>query len=47
MEVAPRWSHPVLGRRPKTMMALLGPGAARGVRQALDFRVRACEKAPR
>jgi 2-amino-4-hydroxy-6-hydroxymethyldihydropteridine diphosphokinase len=47
MEIAPRWSHPVLGCRPKTMMARLGSGAARGVRQALDFRLRACEKAPR
>jgi 2-amino-4-hydroxy-6-hydroxymethyldihydropteridine diphosphokinase len=47
MEVAPRWSHPVLGCRPRAMLARLGPGATRGVRQALDFRLRACEKAPR
>jgi 2-amino-4-hydroxy-6-hydroxymethyldihydropteridine diphosphokinase len=45
-EIAPRWSHPVLGRRPKAMLARLGPGAAKGVR-TLDFRLRACEKAPR
>lgn len=47
MEVAPRWTHPVLGWRPKTMLAKLGPGAAKGVRPALDFRWRACEKARR
>ena len=46
MEIAPHWSHPVLGCRPGTMLARLGPGAAKGVR-ALDFRSRACEKAPR
>lgn len=46
MEVAPRWSHPVLGCRPGTMLARLGPRAPRGI-QALDFRLRACEKAPR
>ena len=47
MEIAPRWSHPVLGCRPRTMLARLGPGAAKGVRQALDFPLPACEKAPR
>lgn len=47
MDVAPRWSHPVLGRRPRPLLARLGPGAARGVRRALDFPWRACEKAPR
>jgi 2-amino-4-hydroxy-6-hydroxymethyldihydropteridine diphosphokinase len=47
MEVAPRWSHPVLGSGPRTLIARLGPGARRGVRRALDFRLRACEKAPR
>jgi hypothetical protein len=47
MEIAPRWSHPVLGCRPRTMLARLGPGGAKGVRQALDFRLPACEKAPR
>ena len=47
MEIAPHWRHPVLGCRPRAMMVRLGPGAARGVRQALDFRLRACEKAPR
>jgi len=47
MELAPRWIHPVLGRRPRTMLARLGPGAARGVHPVLDFRLRTCEKAPR
>lgn len=47
MQVAPGWTHPVLGRRAKALLARLGPHAARGVRQALDFPGRACEKAPR
>jgi 2-amino-4-hydroxy-6-hydroxymethyldihydropteridine diphosphokinase len=47
MEVAPRWTHPVLGSRPMTMLARLGPGAARGVRPALDFRLSTCENPPR
>jgi 2-amino-4-hydroxy-6-hydroxymethyldihydropteridine diphosphokinase len=47
MEVAPRWSHPVFGCRPRAMLARLGPGATKGVRRALDFRLPACEKAPR
>jgi 2-amino-4-hydroxy-6-hydroxymethyldihydropteridine diphosphokinase len=51
MEVAPRWSHPVLGGRPRALLARLGPAAGRGVRPdvrpALDFRLRACEKARR
>jgi 2-amino-4-hydroxy-6-hydroxymethyldihydropteridine diphosphokinase len=46
-EVAPRWSHPVLGRRAKTLLSLLAPKNRRGVRQALDFQIRACEKAAR
>jgi 2-amino-4-hydroxy-6-hydroxymethyldihydropteridine diphosphokinase len=33
-EVAPWWSHPVLGRSAKALIARLGPGAARGVRRA-------------
>jgi 2-amino-4-hydroxy-6-hydroxymethyldihydropteridine diphosphokinase len=47
MEIAPRWAHPVLGSRPRTLLARLGPGAQRGVRRTLDFRLRTCEKAPR
>ena len=47
MEVAPRWTHPVLGSRPQTMLARLGPGAARDVRPILDFRLRTCENAAR
>jgi 2-amino-4-hydroxy-6-hydroxymethyldihydropteridine diphosphokinase len=47
MGLAPRWAHPVLGRRPRALLARLGPGAARGVRRALAFPWRACEKAPR
>ena len=47
MEVAPRWTHPVLGSRPRTMLARLGPGAARGVRSVLDFRLSTCENPPR
>jgi len=46
MEIAPGWWHPVLGRRPRAMLARVGPAAAKGVRR-LDFRLRACEKAPR
>jgi 2-amino-4-hydroxy-6-hydroxymethyldihydropteridine diphosphokinase len=46
MEAAPHWSHSVLGGRPRTLLARLGPTAGKGVR-ALDFRLRACEKAPR
>ncbi len=34
LEVAPHWSHPVLGRRAKTLMARLGPRAPSGVRRA-------------
>jgi 2-amino-4-hydroxy-6-hydroxymethyldihydropteridine diphosphokinase len=47
MEVAPHWSHPVLGRRAKALLAALRPEDRRGVRQALDFQIHACEKAAR
>jgi 2-amino-4-hydroxy-6-hydroxymethyldihydropteridine diphosphokinase len=33
LEVAPGWSHPVLGRRAKALLAALGPEAAHGVRR--------------
>jgi 2-amino-4-hydroxy-6-hydroxymethyldihydropteridine diphosphokinase len=50
-EVAPGWTHPVLGLRARTLLALLAPGARSGarsgVRQALDFQIRPCEKAAR
>jgi 2-amino-4-hydroxy-6-hydroxymethyldihydropteridine diphosphokinase len=46
METAPHWSHPTLGCRPRTLMTRLGPGGRRGIRRVLDFRLRACEKAP-
>jgi 2-amino-4-hydroxy-6-hydroxymethyldihydropteridine diphosphokinase len=46
-EVASRWSHPVLGRRARTLLERLPPRNRRGVRQALDFQIRACEKAAR
>jgi 2-amino-4-hydroxy-6-hydroxymethyldihydropteridine diphosphokinase len=47
MEIAPHWRHPTLGCRPGALLARLGPRGARGVRRVLDFRLRACEKAPR
>jgi len=46
LEVAPHWRHPVLGHRPRTLLAKLNPKARSGVRQALDFSARACDKAP-
>jgi 2-amino-4-hydroxy-6-hydroxymethyldihydropteridine diphosphokinase len=43
MEVAPHWSHPVLGVRAKTLLARLGPKAALGVRRlALRFATSDC-----
>jgi 2-amino-4-hydroxy-6-hydroxymethyldihydropteridine diphosphokinase len=33
MEVAPHWSHPVLGVRARTLLARLGPKAVLGVRR--------------
>lgn len=45
LEVAPHWRHPVLGLRPKAMLARLGPKARTGVRQILDFSVPPCDKA--
>jgi 2-amino-4-hydroxy-6-hydroxymethyldihydropteridine diphosphokinase len=47
LEVAPRWVHPVLRRPARTLLARLGPKARKGVRGALDFRLRACDKAVR
>jgi 2-amino-4-hydroxy-6-hydroxymethyldihydropteridine diphosphokinase len=51
MEVAPTWSHPVLGRRARTLLSKLPPearsGAIERVRRALDFPFRACDKAAR
>ena len=47
MEVAPHWSHPVLGRRAKALLAARWMGRRCGVRQALDFHIHACEKAAR
>jgi 2-amino-4-hydroxy-6-hydroxymethyldihydropteridine diphosphokinase len=51
MEVAPTWSHPVLGCRARTLLAKLPPearsGATERVRRALDFPFRACDKAAR
>jgi 2-amino-4-hydroxy-6-hydroxymethyldihydropteridine diphosphokinase len=55
LEVAPNWSHPVLGRGAKTLLATLAPTLVPGarspaessVRQALDFPIRACDKAAR
>jgi 2-amino-4-hydroxy-6-hydroxymethyldihydropteridine diphosphokinase len=46
-EAAPRWSHPVLGRRARTLLNALPPSNRHGVRQALDFQIQACEKATR
>jgi 2-amino-4-hydroxy-6-hydroxymethyldihydropteridine diphosphokinase len=46
-EVAPRWVHPGLGLPARTLLARLSPQARRGVRGALDFRLRACDKALR
>jgi 2-amino-4-hydroxy-6-hydroxymethyldihydropteridine diphosphokinase len=34
MEIAPRWSHPVLGSQPRVLMARLGSGGSRSVRGA-------------
>jgi 2-amino-4-hydroxy-6-hydroxymethyldihydropteridine diphosphokinase len=34
LDAAPGWTHPVLGRRAKALLAHLGPGAARGIRRA-------------
>jgi 2-amino-4-hydroxy-6-hydroxymethyldihydropteridine diphosphokinase len=34
MEVAPHWRHPVLGRRPKALLARLAPKARTGVHLA-------------
>lgn len=45
LEVAPHWRHPVLGLRPKALLARLGPKARTGVRQLLDFSVPPCDKA--
>jgi 2-amino-4-hydroxy-6-hydroxymethyldihydropteridine diphosphokinase len=47
LEVAPRWVHPVLGRPGRTLLARLGPKGRKGIRGALDFRLRACDKAVR
>jgi 2-amino-4-hydroxy-6-hydroxymethyldihydropteridine diphosphokinase len=46
-EVAPTWRHPVLGYQARTLLARLPAKVRSGVRQALDFRIRACEKAGR
>jgi 2-amino-4-hydroxy-6-hydroxymethyldihydropteridine diphosphokinase len=45
MEIAPCWRHPVFGRQPKALLARLGPRERTGIRQALDFRPCACDKA--
>jgi len=45
LEVAPRWGHPVFGRRPKALLARLSPRARTGVRQALDLSICSCDKA--
>jgi 2-amino-4-hydroxy-6-hydroxymethyldihydropteridine diphosphokinase len=47
LELAPKWSHPVLGRRAKALLVRGGPTSTRGIRRALDFRPCACDKAPR
>jgi 2-amino-4-hydroxy-6-hydroxymethyldihydropteridine diphosphokinase len=46
-EVAPHWLHPVLRCHARTLLARLPQKVRAGVRQALDFRIRACEKAGR
>jgi 2-amino-4-hydroxy-6-hydroxymethyldihydropteridine diphosphokinase len=33
LQVAPRWSHPVLGVRARTLLARLGPNGAHGIRK--------------
>lgn len=43
-EVAPHWLHPVLRRQARTLLARLPHKVRSGVRQALDFQIRACEK---
>jgi 2-amino-4-hydroxy-6-hydroxymethyldihydropteridine diphosphokinase len=45
LEVAPHWRHPVLGLRPKALLARLGPKARTGVHRILDFSVSPCDKA--
>lgn len=47
LEVAPRWVHPVLGRPARTLLARLSPRGRKGIRGALDFHLRACDKAVR
>jgi 2-amino-4-hydroxy-6-hydroxymethyldihydropteridine diphosphokinase len=46
-EVAPTWHHPVFRRQARTLLARLPAKVRSGVRQALDFQIRACEKAGR
>jgi 2-amino-4-hydroxy-6-hydroxymethyldihydropteridine diphosphokinase len=46
LETAPHWRHPVLGLRPKALLAKLGPRARSRVRQALDLSPHSCDKAP-
>jgi 2-amino-4-hydroxy-6-hydroxymethyldihydropteridine diphosphokinase len=46
-EVAPHWLHPVIRMPARAMLARLSPKVRSGVRQALDFRIHACENAGR
>lgn len=43
-EVAPSWRHPVMGLSARTLLARLTAATLAGVRQALDFVPRTCEK---
>jgi 2-amino-4-hydroxy-6-hydroxymethyldihydropteridine diphosphokinase len=47
LEIARHWVHPALGRPARTLLARLGTKGRGGVRGALDFRLRACDKAVR
>jgi 2-amino-4-hydroxy-6-hydroxymethyldihydropteridine diphosphokinase len=45
LEVAPHWRHPALAIPGRTLLARLGRRARFGVRQSLDFKASACDKA--